>query len=64
MEFIYHIFYACLGLRFLDVETNPGAWRPVPVVCRILCCNVRSLAGNLSDLTVVSSQYDICTVLL
>ena len=27
--------------------------------CRILCSNVRGLAGNLSDLTVASSQYDI-----
>ena len=59
MEFIYHVFYACLRLRFLDVETNPGLRRPVPVVCRILCSNVRGLAGNPSDLTVASSQYDI-----
>ena len=28
-------------------------------VCRILCCNVRGLAGNLSDLTMALSQYDI-----
>ena len=27
--------------------------------CRILCSNVLGLAGNLSDLTVASSQYDI-----
>ena len=59
MEFIYLIFYACLRLRFLDVETNPGQRRPVPDVCRILCSNVRGLAGNLNDLTVSSSQYDI-----
>ena len=45
--------------RFLDVETNPGPRRPVPDVCRILCSNVRDLARNLSDLTVVSSQYKI-----
>ena len=57
--FFYLIFYGCLRLRFLDVETNPGPGRPVPVVCRILCSNVRSLTGNLSDLTVASSQYDI-----
>ena len=43
----------------MDVETNPGPQRPVPDVCRILCSNVRGLAGNLSDLTVVSSQCDI-----
>ena len=54
MDFFYRIFYACLRLRFLDVETNPGRWRPVPAVCRILCCNVRGLARNLNDLTVAS----------
>ena len=59
MEFVYLIFYAYLRLRFLDVVTNPGQWRPVPAVCRILCSNVRRLAGNLSDLTVASYQYDI-----
>ena len=59
MYFLYRILYACLKLRFLDVETNPGPWLPVPAVCRILCSNVRGLAGNLSDLTVASSQYDI-----
>ena len=59
MDFHYLIFYGCLRLRFLDVETSPGPRRPVPVVCRILCSNVRVLAGNLSDLTVASSQYDI-----
>ena len=59
MEFLYLIFHACLWLWFLDVETNPGPWRPVPAVCRILCSNVRGLAGNLIDLTVASPQYDI-----
>ena len=55
--FIY--FYACQRLRFPDVETYPGPRRPVPDVCRILCSNVRGLAGNLSDLAVASSLYDI-----
>ena len=59
MAFIYLIFNACLRLRFLDEETNPGPRRPVPAVCRILCINVRCLAGNLSDLTMASSQYDM-----
>ena len=59
MEFIYLIFYASLRLRFLDVETNTGRRRPVPAVCRMLCSNVRGLSGNLSDLTVAVSQYDI-----
>ena len=59
MDFLYLIFYACQRLRFLDVETNPGQWRGVPAVGRILGRNVRCLAGNHSDLTVVSSLYDI-----
>ena len=59
MDFLYLIFNGCLRLRFLDVETNRGPRRPVPAVCRILCSNVWGLTGNLSDLTVASSQYDI-----
>ena len=52
-------FYACLRPRFLDVERSPGQRRPVPAVCRILCSNVLCQVGNLRDLTVASSQYDI-----
>ena len=37
---------------------KPCPRRPAPAVCRILCSNVRGLAGDLSDLT-VASQYDI-----
>ena len=59
MNFLYLIFHGCLRLRFLDGEANPGPRRPVPDVCRILSSNVQGLAGNLSDLTVASSQYDI-----
>ena len=58
MEFSYLIFNARLMLHFLDVETNTGPRGPVPAVCRILWSNVLSLVGNLSDLTVSSSQYD------
>ena len=39
--------------------TNPGQRRTVPVVCIILCSNVRGLAVNLCELTVASSRYDI-----
>ena len=59
MGFFDRIFYACLRLRFLDVVTNPGPRLPESAVCRILCSNVWGLAGNFSDLTVASSQYDI-----
>ena len=38
---------------------EPGPRRNVPAVCRIICSNVRGLAGNLGDLTVASFQYDI-----
>ena len=41
------------------METNPGPRWPASTVCRLLCNNVWGLAGNLSDLTVASSQYDI-----
>ena len=40
-------------------QTNPGPHRPAPAVCRILYSNVRGLVGNLSDLTVASSRYNI-----
>ena len=59
MGLIYRFFDACLGLRFLDVETNPGPRRPVPGVCRILCSNVRGFSKNLNDLIVASSQDDL-----
>ena len=38
---------------------NLGKRRPVSDVCRIFCSNVLGLAGNLSDLTMASPQYDI-----
>ena len=58
MDFLYLIFYACLRLRFLDVETSPGLQCPVPVVFRILCSSVWTLDGNLSHVNVASSAYD------
>ena len=59
MKFLNLILYACLRLQFLYVVTNPVQRRAVPDVCRILCSNSRGLAGNLSDLAVSSSRYDI-----
>ena len=41
--------------KTLDAEAR----RHVPAVCRRLFSNVRGLAGNLSDLTVAVSRYDI-----
>ena len=59
MVFLYVIIYACLELRFPDVEINPGPRRPVPGACRILCSNVLGISKNLSDVTVASSQYGL-----
>ena len=41
------------------MDTNTGPRRSVSDVCRILCSNARNLNGNLSDLNVASSRYDI-----
>ena len=41
MVSLYLIFYACLELRFPDVETNPGPQRPVPS-CSVLFRRVPS----------------------
>ena len=59
MDFLYLIFLWLPEASVLDVKTNLGPRRPVPAVCRTLCSNVWGLAGNLSELTVALSQYDI-----
>ena len=59
MDFIYLLFYACLELQFLDVETNQSPRRPVPAVLKNLFSNVGGLSKNLSDMTVASSQNDL-----
>ena len=41
------------------MDTNLAPRRYISDVFRILCSNVRGLAGNFSDLTVASFQYDI-----
>ena len=57
---IYILFFmlAC-SFGFVDVETNLGPWCPILTVCRLLCNNVRGFAGNLSDLAMALSRYDI-----
>ena len=42
-------YFLCLPDASVYVETNPGPWRPVAAVCRILCSNVQGLAGNLNN---------------
>ena len=58
------IIYACLRLRFPDVENNLAQHCPVSAANRILCSNVRGPFWSLSDLTVASTQYDILAVVL
>ena len=48
MEFPHLFFYACLWLRFLDVETSPN--------CRILCSNMQGLAGLRLSMILLCSE--------
>ena len=60
MDFGFIFYYACLKVRFLDVETNPGLeLLDVVPTCKILYSNVRGLYGNLNDLSVTASSYDL-----
>ena len=56
---IYLIYFACLKLRFPDVEVNPGPRRAAPKKCRILYSNIRGLSANKDDLAVASVHYDV-----
>ena len=59
MVFLFLFFFACLEVRFPDVEVNPGPRTVRPRACRILCSNIRGLYGNLNDLSVAASSYDL-----
>ena len=59
MCLIYGHFYACLGLRFLDVETNPGPGFLFLVSAEYSTVMCGGLSKNLNDLTVASSHYDL-----
>ena len=48
------LFFACLKLRFPDVEVNPGPRAAGLCTCRTLCCNIRGLHGNLKDLSLAA----------
>ena len=41
------------------METNPGPRAAGRRTCKILCSNVRGLYGNINDLSVAASSYDL-----
>ena len=55
---ISYFFYACLRLRFPDVETNHGPRRLFSLSEDYSVVMCGAMAGNLRDLTVASSQFD------
>ena len=59
MGYLFLFFWCCLVVRYPDVEVNPGPGRTVRNKLRILCSNIRGLYGNLGDLSVAASAYDI-----
>ena len=51
-------FYTFLLVRFPDIELNPGP-RQIPAKCRLMFSNINGLFGNIRDLAVTSSRYDM-----
>ena len=45
--------------RFPNVEVNPDPQAGVPARCRIMFANINGLHGNLDELAVVASHFDI-----
>ena len=56
---LYLFYFACLISRYPDVELNPGPRGGASRSCRVLYANIRGLHGNLRDLSVASSTYDV-----
>ena len=56
---ISDFFYACLRLQFPNANPGRGGLFRLSADYSVVMCSNVPLAGNLSDLTVVSSQYDI-----
>lgn len=52
-------FFACLKLRFPDVEENPGPVARPPTRCRLLYANINGLHRNLQELSVAASSHDV-----
>ena len=56
---IFLIYFACLVTRYPDVEVNPDPRADVPARCRIMFANKNDLHGNLDELAVAASHFDI-----
>ena len=56
---IFPFYFACLVTRYPDVEVNPGTRAGVPARRRITFANINGLHGNLDELAVASSHFDI-----
>ena len=57
--FTFLLFYGCLKHRFPDVKKNPCLLVVPRVKCRIMLSNIYGLHGNLEDLAVAASGFDI-----
>ena len=56
---LFLLYYACLVLRYPDVEVNPGPRVGTSGRCRLMFCNINGLFGNLSELSVAASGFDL-----
>ena len=52
------VFYCFLVVRFPDIELNPGP-RQAPAKTRVMFTNINGLFGNIKDLAVASTRYDV-----
>jgi len=63
MDLIYLLYFACLIIRYPDVEVNPGPRCVAPRKLRLLFNNINGLYGNISELGVAAAGYDLIVVL-
>ena len=58
MTVLVFYFYCMLLIRFPDIEQNPGP-RQAPAKSRIMFTNINGLHGNIKDLAIASTRYDV-----
>ena len=56
---IFHVYFACLVTRCLDVEVKSGARAGVPAMCRIMFSTINGQHSNLDEFTVAESRLNI-----